>query len=109
MAFEDYYAINPVSVVDQNSWDDRVPEVAMQFLTKPVIYTPLIDWMDRSAQTGAQSTIFTDLLEGDVNFDEIAYDAQYLPEALGVDSRSRGLAMARYGKQLIAVNPVRLN
>ncbi|TFH50623.1 MAG: hypothetical protein E4H01_01900, partial [Lysobacterales bacterium] len=100
MAFEDYYAINPVSVVDQNTWDDRIPEVAMQFLTRPVVFTPLIDWMDRSSQTGAQSTIFTELLEGDVNFDEIAYDAQYIPEPLGVDSRSKRLGMARYGDKV---------
>lgn len=100
MAFEDYYASNPVSVIDQNSWDDRIAEVSMQFLTKPVVYTPLIDWTYRSAETGAASTIFTDLLEGDVDFDEISYDQQYITDPLHVDSRTRKLSMARYGDKV---------
>lgn len=100
MAFEDYYAKNPVSVIDQNKWDDRVPEVVMQFLTGAVVYTPLITWDDRSSRTGAESTIYTEMIEGDVDFDSIAYDAQYIPEPLGVDSRFRQTSMARYGDKV---------
>jgi len=102
MAFEDYYNNNPIAVVDTNRWDDRVPEVAMQFQTGPVVYTPLIRWDDRSAQVGSDSTIYTELLEGDVNWDEIAYDAMYIPEPLQVDSRFRKTAMARIGKPVAA-------
>lgn len=103
MAFEDYYAINPVSVIDQNAWDDKIAEVSMQFIQKPLVYTPLVDWTDESARTGALSTIWTELLEGDVNSDSIAYDLQYLDEALTFDSRSRTLPMARYAKHLLGV------
>lgn len=100
MAFEDYYAKNPISVVDQNKWDDRVPEVAMQFLTGAVVYTPLITWDDRSARTGAESTIYTEMIEGDVDFDDIAYDAQYITDPLSVDSRQRKTSMKRYGDKV---------
>lgn len=98
--FEDYYAINPVSVVDQNSWDDKIAEVAMQYITKPLVFTPLVDWTDESARTGALSTIFTELIEGDINSDPIDYDLQYLDQALGVDSRSRTLPMSRYADKV---------
>ena len=56
MAFEDYYNRNPVAVIDQNQWDDRIPEVVMNFLTGAVVYTPLINWENRSQQTGALTT-----------------------------------------------------
>lgn len=98
--FEDYYAINPISVVDQNLWDDRIPEVIMNFLRGPTIYTPLIDWVDRSQQTGAALSRYSELLEGDTDFDEISMTAQYLPEALGIDSRERELSTARYGDKV---------
>lgn len=100
MALEDYYNINPIAVVDQNLWDDRIPEVVMNFQRGPTIYTPLIDWTDRSRQTGASTSIFTDLLEGDVNNDEIAFSANYIEDPLGVDSRQRELAVKRYGDKV---------
>ena len=100
MAFEDFYNMNPVAVIDQNLWTDRVPEILMQFQEGPTIYTPLIDWMDRSQQTGAQYSQFFELLEGDVNFDEISYTAEYIPQPAGVDSRLRQLTTARYGDKV---------
>jgi len=100
MALEDYYNNNPVAVIDQNTWDDRVAQVVMNFQTAPVIYTPLVEWMDRSRQTGADATIFTDMLDADVNTDTIAYDAMYIPEPLTVDSRFRTTSMARYGDKI---------
>jgi len=98
--YEDFVAINPVSVIDQNVWDDKIPEVIMQFQKGPTIYTPLIDWTDRSAQTGASKSIYTELLEGDTDFDEIEMTAQYIEEPLGVDSRQRQIGTARYGDKV---------
>jgi hypothetical protein len=103
MAFEDYYNINPVSVIDQNLWTDKIPEIVTQFQTGATIYTPLIDWMDRSQQTGAQFSQYFEVLEGEPNFDEIAINAEYIPEPQGVDSRMRQLTVARYGKHFIAI------
>lgn len=98
--FEDYYASNPISVVDQNLWDDKIAEVALQYQQHPSVYTPLVDWVDRSAQTGAQYSFFTELLEGDVNPDPIALDAQYIPNPIGVDSRQRKITINRYGDKV---------
>lgn len=100
MALEDFYNINPIAVVDQNSWDDRIPEVVMNFQRGPTIYSPLIDWTDRSKVTGAQNSIFTDLLEGDVNNDDIAFTANYIEDPLGLDSRQRELSVKRYGDKV---------
>jgi len=101
--YEDYVSINPVSVIDTNLWDDKIPEVIMQFQKGPTIFTPLIDWTDRSQQTGAQTSVYTELLEGDTDFDEIEMTAQYIQEPLGVDSRARTIGTARYGKPFVAV------
>jgi hypothetical protein len=98
--YEDYVAINPVSVIDQNLWDDKIPEVIMQFQKGPTIYTPLINWTNRSQQTGASTSIFTELLEGDTDFDEIEMTAQYIAEPMGVDSRKRQIGTARYGDKV---------
>ena len=107
--FEDYYASNPISVVDQNLWDDKIAEVALQYQQYPSVYTPMVDWVDRSAQTGAQYSYFTELLEGDVNPDPIPLDAQYIANPLGIDSRQRRITINRYGKSLIAVGAFSLN
>jgi hypothetical protein len=95
-----YTANNPVSVIDQNLWDDKIPEVIMQFQRGPTIYTPLINWTNRSQQVGSQTSIFTELLEGDTDFDEIEMSAQYIAEPLGVDSRKRIITTARYGDKV---------
>ena len=100
MAFEDFYNMNPVAVIDQNLWTDKVPEILMQFQTGPSIYTPLVDWMDRSQQTGAQFSQFFEVLEGDVNFDPIAITAEYIPQPAGVDSRMRQLTVSRFGDKV---------
>lgn len=97
--FERYYDINPVSVIDQNQWEYRTPEVAMQFRTQPVVFTPLIDWSDETARTGAQTTIVTEILEGDVDFDEIPFTANYI-DAQGIDSRARSFTITRYGDKV---------
>lgn len=100
MAFEDFYNANPVAVIDQNLWDDRHAEVVMQFQTGPTIYTPLIIWTNESQQSGAASTIFSELIEGDVDNDDISFDTQYLKDPLGVDSRSRKLRVSRYADKV---------
>lgn len=100
MAFEAYYDINPISTVDQNQWLDKEPLVAEKFRTAPVIYTPLIDWTDRSGKTGALTSQFTELIEGDIDNDEISFTANYIPEPFGVDSRSRRLTVKRYGDKV---------
>ena len=98
--FFSYYSRNPVGVIDQNTWLDRDAEVNLAFNTQPVVYTPLIQWTNRSQATGAEFSEFTDLLEGDVNNDEIAMTAQYIPEPFGVDSRARRMTVARYGDKV---------
>ena len=98
--FFDYYNNNPIGVIDQNVWTDRDAAVAMQFVTGPTIYTPLIQWTDRSAQTGAQYSQFTELLEGEADTEELTMTQQYIPEPLGVDSRMRQLTVARYGDKV---------
>lgn len=100
MAFETYYDINPITTVDQNQWLDREPLVAEMFRTAPVIYTPLIDWTNRSQATGALESRFDELLDGDVNNDDIAFNANYIPEPFGVDSRSRTITVKRYGDKV---------
>jgi len=98
--YDDFIANNPVGVIDQNLWDDKIPEIIMQFRQGPTIYTPLIEWTDRSAQTGAQTSEYTELLEGDTDFDDIAMSAQYIEEPLGVDSRKRQITVLRYGDKV---------
>ena len=98
--FFDFYANNPVGVIDQNLWDDKTPEVIMNFQKGPTIYTPLIQWTTRSQETGALNSQFTELIEGDVNNDPISFEAQYIPEPAGVDSRSRWLTTNRYGDKV---------
>ena len=99
--FFTYYSRNPVGVIDQNTWLDKETEVNLAFNTQPVVYTPLIQWTNRSEQTNAQFSEFTDLLEGDVNNDEIPMTAQYIPEPFGVDSRSRRISVNRYGDKVM--------
>lgn len=98
--FETFYDINPVAVIDQNRWDDRTSEVALQFRAYPTLYTPLIDWDDTSARTGAATTIFTELLEGDVDIDSIPLTANYIKSPIGVDSRARSMSTSRYGDKI---------
>jgi hypothetical protein len=100
MAFEDYYNNNPISVLDQNTWDERLAQVAMNFQVGPTVYTPLIDYVNYSQQSGAQQTYITDLLEGDVDNDEISTTAAYIAEPAGIDSRQRKLTVARYGDKV---------
>lgn len=97
--FEQYYDLNPVAVIDQNQWEVRTPEVAMQFRQQPVVFTPLIDWIDETRQTGAATTIATEILDGDVDFDEIPFTANYI-DATGVDSRERKYSVTRYGDKV---------
>jgi len=96
----DYYNMNPVAVIDQNKWDDKVPEVVMNFQQGPTIFSPLVDWTDRSAVTGAQTSEFFDLLEGDVDNDEISFTSNYIEQPNGLDSRSRKITVKRYGDKV---------
>jgi hypothetical protein len=97
---EAYYDINPVARIDQNVWDDKVPELVLQFRSQPVVYTPLIDWDNRQQVTGAQTTRYTELLEGDTDFDEIPFTANFIGVTTGVDSRARTLSSKRYGDKV---------
>lgn len=98
----DYYNQNPVGVIDQNTWDDKLAAVNMNFQTGPSIFTPLIDWTDRSQQTGAAVSHFTDLMEGDVDNDEIGLADNYIEQPNGLDSRYRKIAVKRYGDKVQA-------
>jgi len=99
--FEAFYDINPVAQIDQNKWDERIAELVVQFRTQPVIFTPLIDWTDESqTNNGAQTTIHTEMLDGDTDIDEIPMTANYIGVTTGVDSRSRTLSSTRYGDKV---------
>ena len=98
--FETYYDINPVAVIDQNKWDLKMPEVAMQFRNQPVVYTPLVDYNDDTQRTGAETTTYTEMIEGDVDVAEIPLTANYIDAPLNVDSRARQLAVKRYGDKV---------
>jgi len=98
--FETYYDINPVAVIDQNKWDVFMPEVALQFRSLPTVYTPLVDWNDDTQRTGAQTTTYTEMMEGDVDIAEIPLTANYIDAPLNVDSRARQLAVKRYGDKV---------
>ncbi len=92
---EQYYDLNPIAVIDQNRWDYRYPEVALQFRNSAV-YTPLVDWTSDLQKLGVMGTIVTELIEGDTNADEIPMNAMYI-DAMSVDSRSRTYSVKRYG------------
>ena len=98
-SFEQYYDMNPVAVIDQNQWDLRIREVMLRFREEPVVYTPLIEWGNRTQQTGAQTVIETELMEPDINANPIPMTANYI-KALGVDSRQRSLSVLRYGDKV---------
>ena len=87
-------------MVDRNLWTDRVPEILMQFQRGPTLFTPMIDWVDRSQQVGSQVTQFFEVLEGDINFNEIPITAEYIPTPASVNSRMRQLTVTRYGDKV---------
>ena len=97
---QDYYLMNPMSVIDRNTWLDREALVEQQFVKGPSIYTPLIDWVNRSQQTGAQVSEFVEILEGDVDNDEIAMNAVTITDPQAVDSRARQMTVKRYGDKV---------
>lgn len=99
--FDAFYDINPVAQIDQNKWDEKIAELVVQFRTQPIVYTPLIDWTDESQMNnGAQTTIHTEMLDGDTDIDEIPMNANYIGVTTGVDSRSRTLSSTRYGDKV---------
>lgn len=100
MAFDDYYASNPIGVIDQNTWTDKDAGVMLQFQTGPTIFTPLVDWTNRSQATGAQYSQFTELLEGEADTEELTMTQQYITEPLGLDSRMFQITTARYGDKV---------
>ena len=97
---QDYYLMNPMSVIDRNTWLDREALVEQQFVKGPSMYTPLIDWVNRSQQTGAQISEYTEILEGDVDNDEIAMNAVTITDPQAVDSRARQMTVKRYGDKV---------
>jgi len=97
--FEQFYDLNPISVIDQDKWTVQMPEVALAFRTMPVIYTPLVDWTNDTERTGAQTTYVSELFEGDVDTNEIPLTTNYI-EAQGVDSRKRTYTSVRYGDKV---------
>lgn len=98
--FEQFYDANPIAVIDQNKWDVRHPEVALQFRKGPSIYTPLIEWSDETGQTGASSIRYTEMFEGDVDTSEIPLTANYIDAPMGMDSRARTWTTTRYGDKV---------
>lgn len=98
--FETFYDINPITVIDQNQWDYRTPEIALQFRNAASMYTPLIDWNDDTARSGARTAIYNEMMEGDVDVNEIPLTANYVDTSVGVDTRSRSLTTTRYGDKV---------
>lgn len=90
-----FYDINPQGVIDQNSWTEHSAEVNLAF-RRHALYSPLIDWDARMSQTGAQTMIEHELMEGDVNYNPISLTANYV-DSQGMDSRYRSFAVSRYG------------
>ena len=97
---QDFYLMNPMSIIDRNTWLDREALVEEQFVKGPSIYTPLVNWVNRSQQTGAQVSEFTEILEGDVDSDEIAMNATTITDPMAVDSRARQMTVKRYGDKV---------
>ncbi len=79
----------------------------LQFRTQTVIYTPLVDWATPESQmtNGARTTIYTEMMEGDVDIDEIPLNAYFIDQTISVDTRSRRLKTTRYGKPVAAAKP----
>ena len=100
MAFEDYYLMNPISILDQNTWDERLSFVETQFLRMPTVYTPLITWDNHSQQTGAATTKHTELIVGDPDVDPIGMSDLYVEQAIGIDSRERSMGINRYASKV---------
>jgi hypothetical protein len=98
--FEQFYDMNPISVIDQNKWTVQHPEVALAFRRGPSIYTPLVEWADETERTGASNIIYTELMEGDVDTSEIPLAANYIDDPMGVDSRARSWSSSRYGDKV---------
>jgi hypothetical protein len=96
---DQFYDLNPISVIDQDQWDLNMPEVALQFREGPTVYTPLMDWSAEAAGTGARTAKTHELLQGDVNSNSIPFTANYIA-ALGLDSRQRTMNYARYGDKV---------
>jgi hypothetical protein len=97
---EAFYDINPITQIDQNVWDERIAELAMQFRQQPVVYTPMVNWDNTQQLTGAETTIHTEILEGDTDIDEIPFTANYIDVTTTVDSRFRSLRSTRYGDKV---------
>lgn len=98
--FEQFYDMNPISVIDQNKWTVQHPEVALAFRRGPAIYTPLVEWADETERTGASNIIYTELMEGDVDTSEIPLTANYIDAPMGLDSRARTWTTSRYGDKV---------
>ena len=98
---DNFYDLNPVAHIDQNQWTLHIAELVMQFREMPVIYTPLIEWSNESQMfTGARTTIYTEMLEGDTDVDEIPLNAYYVDSNVGFDTRSRTLRTTRYADKV---------
>lgn len=97
----DFYYNNPLSIIDRNKWDDRLSMVETNFLSSPLIYTPLVKWVDRSSKTGAETSRYTDLLVSDPNVDPIGMSDLYVEEAIGIDSRERRMTINRYASKVM--------
>jgi hypothetical protein len=98
--FETYYDMNPISVIDQNKWTVYHPEVALAFRRGPSIYTPLVEWTDETARTGAADTVYTELMEGDIDTVEIPFTSNYIDQPMMIDSRARTWRTNRYGDKV---------
>ncbi len=94
-----FYDLNPVGVIDRNSWQITDPLVNLAFRTD-AIYTPLIDWDSSPMATGAVTTEQFELLEGEVDANPIPMTANYIGEAQAIDSRSRRWSVLRYGDKV---------
>ena len=96
--FDDYYAANPVEVIDQNKWDFYSPLIAAQF-HRSSYYSALMGYVDLQSPD-ADNYMGTEAIRGHVNPNPIALRQQYV-NPMTWDSRRRHLAgHQHYGQKI---------
>ena len=96
--FDTYYALNPVSVWDRQTWTEYDPVIAVNFYQN-AMFTPLVMWqpLDPKASTFVTGR---EALPGHINHNTIGVRQNYMT-AQYVDSRERHIvANSRYGGKI---------
>jgi len=100
MAEISFYDLNPIQVIDQNHWTVYHPDVAMRF-QQEATYTPLVEWSTDLMQYKTTEVVETEMFPGDVAFNELDMNANYVQNAFVPDTRSRKWKVSRYGGKVM--------